>query len=138
MKNYLKNKNFIPRNYVENSENIKNKGNRKGVIYLIIINLFILPVTIERVFEKEKPKEIEVAKPIEQEVSKESIIKWINEIDKDVEELTVKNNSGTMMIKSIEKLYSLEEKESMSIDNITQNEKKYYILGITRNEKSEK
>ncbi|MBB6621802.1 hypothetical protein [Clostridium gasigenes] len=138
MKNYLKNKNFIPRNYVENSENIKNKGNRKGVIYLIIINLFIIPVTIERVFEKEKPKEIEVAKPIEQEVSKESIIKWINEIDKDVEELTVKNNSGTMMIKSIEKLYSLEEKESMSIDNITQNEKKYYILGITRNEKGEK
>ena len=138
MKNYLKNKNFIPRNYVENSENIKNKGNRKGVIYLIIINLFVIPVTIERVFEKEKPKEIEVDKPIEQEVSKESIIKWINEIDKDVEELTVKNNSGTMMIKSIEKLYSLEEKESMSIDNITQNEKKYYILGITRNEKGEK
>ncbi|SDO85169.1 hypothetical protein [Clostridium gasigenes] len=138
MKNYLKNKNFIPRNYVENSENIKNKGNRKGVIYLIIINLFIIPVTIERVFEKEKPKEIEVAKPIEQEVSKESIIKWINEIDKDVEELTVKNNSGTMMIKSIEKLYSLEERESMAIDNITQNEKKYYILGITRNEKGEK
>ena len=118
--------------------NIKNKGNRKGVIYLIIINIFILPVTIERVFEKEKPKEIEVAKPIEQEISKESIIKWINEIDKDVEELTVKNNSGIMMIKSIEKLYSLEEKESISIDNITQNEKKYYILGITRNEKGEK
>ena len=138
MKNYLKNKNFIPRNYVENSENIKNKGNRRGVIYLIIINIFILPVTIERVFEKEKPKEIEIAKPIEQEVSKESIIKWINEIDKDVEELTVKNNSGTMMIKSIEKLYSLEEKESISIDNITQNEKKYYILEITRNDKGEK
>lgn len=138
MKNYLKNKNFIPRNYVKNANNIKSRGNRRGIIYLIIINIFILPVTIEGIFKKEKPKEIEIAKPIEQGVPIESIIKWINEIDKDVEKLTVKNNSGVMMVKSIEKLYSLEGKKSISINNIIENEKKYYILEITRNDEGEK
>jgi len=134
MKSYLKNKNFIPKSYIENTENSKNKGNTRGLIYLIIINLLIFPIIVERILESEKEIKPEIIEPIE-EVYIESLVNWINEIDKEVIELTVKNSNGTMMVNTPEKIYSLEEKGVISIDNISKNEKGYYILEITRNNK---
>lgn len=134
MKSYLRNKNFIPKSYIENIENSKNKGNTRGLIYLIIINLLIMPITAEGILKREKEIKPEIIEPIEQ-VHIESLVNWINEIDKDVIELTVKNSNGTMMVNTPEKIYSLEEKGVISIDNISKNEKGYYILEITRNNK---
>ena len=134
MKSYLKNKNFIPKSYIENIENSKNKGNTRGLIYLIIINLLILPIIAEGILESEKEIKPEIIEAIE-EVHIESLVNWINEIDKEVIELTVENSNGTMMVNTPEKIYSLEEKGGIAIDNISKNEKGYYILEITRNNK---
>lgn len=134
MKKYLKNKNFIPRDYVDKNINSKNKGNRRGIIYLVIINLITFPIVIEEVFEKEKIIEIEKTIPIE-EIHKDVIINWINEIDKDVISIKVENNTATMIVEAKEKIYDLEEKGLLSINNITKNEKGYYILDIMRKNK---
>ena len=134
MKIYLKNKNFIPRNYVNNIKSNKSEGDKRGLIYLVLINLLMLPISIEGLFEKEKP--IEIEKPIiVEEVHVESIINWINEIDKEVISITVENNNAIMLTNSKEKIYSMEEKGNISINNISKNEKGYYILEITRKNK---
>lgn len=133
MKNYLKNKNFIPRSYVNSIENNNTKGNKRGLIYLIIINLLILPITISEIFQNEKDLESEIVVNVEEEVNIELIINWINEIDKDVLDLRVTDSDASMTVKSLEKIYSLEDESSIVINNVSKNEKGYYILGITRN-----
>lgn len=133
MKNYLKNKNFIPRSYVNSIENNNTKGNKRGLIYLIIINLLILPITISGVFKNENDLESESVVNVEEEVNIELIINWINEIDKDVLDLRVTDSDASMTVKSLEKIYSLEDESSIVINNVSKNEKGYYILGITRN-----
>lgn len=138
MSNYLKNKNFIPRSYVKRVEKIKNKGNKRGVIYLVIINLTLLPLTIEIISKKENIVEEENPRIIEEEILTKSIISWINEVDKDVRELLVNDNKGTITVNSIDKLYLLEEKDNISINNIIENEKGDYILEIERNNNNEK
>lgn len=132
MKNYLKNKNFIPKKYLKNAYSEKDKGNKRGVIYLVIINLFIMPVTVEALLKRETIKVNEVPVFREEGVSRDSIIGWINEIDKEIEELVIIDNSAVMTVKDISKIYSLEDKEDISINNITQNEKGYYILEVTK------
>lgn len=133
MKNYLKNKNFIPRSYVNSIEKDKTKGNKRGLIYLIIINLLILPITMSGVFKNENDLESEIVVNVEEEVNIELIINWINKIDKDVLELRVTDSDASMTVKSLEKIYSLEDENSIVINNVSKNEKGYYILGITEN-----
>lgn len=134
MKNYLKNKNFIPKKYVENSKNEKDKGKKRGVIYLVIINLFMVPITLQYAFKKEEVKEVEIQEIREEGISKDIISEWIKEVDKDIEALTVEGDKGIMTIKDINKIYSLENKEDISINNISQNENGYYILDVTKGE----
>ena len=133
MKNYLKNKNFIPRSYVNSIKNNNTKGNKRGLIYLIIINLLILPITISGVFKNEKDLESEIVVNVEEEVNIELVINWINEIDKDVLDLKVTDSDALMTVKSLEKIYSLEDESSIVINNVIKNEKGYYILEIMRN-----
>ena len=133
MKNYLKNKNFIPRSYVNSIKNNNTKGNKRGLIYLIIINLLILPITISGVFKNEKDLESKIIVNVEEEVNIELVINWINEIDKDVLDLKVTDSDASMTVKSLEKIYSLEDESSIVINNVIKNEKGYYILEIMRN-----
>ena len=133
MKNYLKNKNFIPRSYVNSIKNNNTKGNKRGLIYLIIINLLILPITISGVFKNEKDLESQIVVNVEEEVNIELVINWINEIDKDVLDLKVTDSDALMTVKSLEKIYSLEDESSIVINNVIKNEKGYYILEIMRN-----
>lgn len=132
MKNYLRNKNFIPKKYVKNSNNKKDNGNKRGVIYLVIINLFIMPITIDTLTKREVGNEVEILEIKEEGISREVIIGWINEVDKDIEELVVENNIGIMTVKDINKIYSLENKGDILIDNISQNKSGDYILEVTK------
>lgn len=138
MNNYLKNKNFIPKSYVNKSEKIKNKGNTRGLIYLVIINLILLPITIEIIFKKDKVIEEEIVEIVEIVTEIESIITWLDEYDKNVKEINIKDNKGSITTTSVEKIYYLEEKDNISINNIIQNEKGDYILEIERNNNYEK
>lgn len=132
MKNYLRNKNFIPKKYVKNSNNKKDNGNKRGFIYLVIINLFIMPITIDTLTKREVGNEVEILEIKEEGISREVIIGWINEVDKDIEELVVENNIGIMTVKDINKIYSLENKGDILIDNISQNKSGDYILEVTK------
>ena len=137
MKSYLRNKNFIPRKYVKNQDFKKNKGNKRGIIYLILINIIIFPISIDKIFKKEKIKAVEIVKPVGNNVEIESIIKWINEIDSEIVNLEIKNNSGVMVVKSIEKIYSLEEKGDNINRSISKNESGYYRVEVISNSKKE-
>lgn len=130
MKNYLRNKSFIPKKYVKNAENKEEQGNRRGIIWLVIINLFMVPITVRWIIDNKKDEEIPML--IEEGIAKDSIIGWLNEIDQDIEELIVMDNRGIMIIKDINKIYSLENNEDININNIIQNEKGEYILEVTR------
>lgn len=130
MKNYLRNKNFIPKKYVKNAENKKEQGNRRGIIWLVIMNLFMIPITIRWTIDNKKDEEIPML--IEEGIDKHSVIGWLNEIDQYIEELIVMDNRGVMIIKDINKIYSLENNEDIDINNIIQNEKGEYILEVTK------
>lgn len=130
MKKYLKNKNFTPKNYVKSFNNRKSEGSKRGIIYLIIINLFIFPITIEAIFKTEKSEVVEINKSTDEGISIDSIVKWVNKVDKDVELLNVEDNKGIIEVKSIEKVYSLEEEDNIVISSIIEDEKGNYILEV--------
>lgn len=132
MGNYLKNKNFMPRKFINNQNFKKNKGSKRGVVILIIVNLLFLPLTIDSFFKNKKVKVLEVPKVLDTGIAISGVIKWIEEIDVDVLSMSIRNNSGTMEVKSMEKVYSLEEHGEVIINNINSVNGNNYNLQLIR------
>ncbi|MGL5352241.1 MAG: hypothetical protein ACRDA5_02830 [Clostridium sp.] len=133
MGNYSKNKNFIPRNYIKNVDLVKNKGSKRGVVILIIINLLMLPLSIDLLLESKEPEVKEVPKVVEEGINIKSVTKWIEEVDGEVLSMDIRNNSGTIIVKSMEKVYELEERPGVVISKISSTDTNNYNLQVTRN-----
>ncbi|GAB6170335.1 hypothetical protein JCM1393_27950 [Clostridium carnis] len=132
MKKYLKNNNFIPNGFIEkNNLKIKN-SNRKAIIYLILLNIAILPLTLDKftyIYKKEEEVTEEIIE-IQRGIYIQDIVFWFGLIDKDVIELNILDGIGEIKVNSKEKIYTLEENYKLSIKSITQNNEGNFILGI--------
>lgn len=110
MKKYLKYKNFIPLDFIEKKKNKENKGNKRGFQVLILVNLILISINLQFIFNK---KEEEVIITLEKEgsyLNKEEIYKWLNLYDNKMVELNVENNDGSI-IYNIDERYWLFRKE---------------------------
>lgn len=54
MKRELKNKKFIPNNYLKSKNTIKNKGDKRGVIMLFILNIIMFPFIFSKTPKENK------------------------------------------------------------------------------------
>ncbi|MGL5086448.1 MAG: hypothetical protein ACRC68_12145 [Clostridium sp.] len=133
MANYLKNKNFIPRKYIKNQDFMNNKGSKRGLIILMVVNLLVLPITVDTLFKDREVIALEVPKVVDEGIPIGSAIKWIEEVDSDVLSINIKNNSGTMIVKSMGKIYRLEESDGIVINNVNSTDISNYNVQLTRN-----
>lgn len=133
MGNYLENKNFIPRKYIKSQNLKKNKGSKRGIVTLVIINLLILPFSLDALTEKKEVLVNDSPKVVESGFSIECIQKWIDQVDEEVLSMCIRNNSGTIAVNSMQKVYKLEESSGAIINSIESSDAKIYNLQITRN-----
>lgn len=125
MKKYVKNKNFIPRGFVEKLDILSDEKNNKLILVLIIINIFIIPNSISKISTVLKNNEVVPVVSINEtnkNSNNEKLILLLNSIDNTMNNVKIQNNSGFIEIDSIEKLYNIEEKKSFEIKSVVMEE----------------
>ncbi|MBU5454588.1 hypothetical protein [Caproiciproducens sp. MSJ-32] len=132
MKNYVKNKNFIPIDYFEKINEKNNIVRKRLLDILILINIFIFPITISNLKNYKSESAVEVISIVEEPKNKENILTFIEEIDKDIIKLEIINGAGTMKIRNIDKIYNIEEANKIKIMSISKDKDKKYIVGVER------
>lgn len=136
MKKYLKNKNFIPNDFIDKVNVDENKKNNKLISILIILNIMIIPNSLDKVFySKDKIKEsndqIENNLYIEKGIKKENIEYWINNIYLGIVNMNIQNNNGIIQVKSKESVFKIEERDEIKINSINKTDKNYFILEVS-------
>lgn len=131
IKRYVKNKNFIPNEFIENLNNKANNNIDKLIGILIFINLFIIPTSFNKVFQGiNNNKAVPVVSIIEnnQDINKNKLKKAIKAINKNMISMKIQNNSGSIELNSIQEIYNIEEENIFKITSLNIDDKdKYYI-----------
>ncbi|MGG7143662.1 hypothetical protein ACQPVP_09370 [Clostridium nigeriense] len=133
MKKYVKNKYFIPYEFIEVQNNKSNNNIEKLIGILIIINIFIIPTSFNKVLKKINNNEIvPVASAIEnnQDINKEKISTIIKAISENIISLKIENDSGSIELNSIQEIYSIEEKEIFKINSLNIDAKDRYHIEV--------
>ena len=97
MKKYLKYKNFIPLDFIEKKKNKENKGNKRGFQVLILVNLILISINLQFIFNKKEEEVIITSEKEGSYLNKEEIYKWLNLYDNKMVELNVENNDGSII-----------------------------------------
>lgn len=121
MKMYIKNKNFIPRDFIEKVNSKSQENNNKLIVILLIINIFIIPSSIERlksIFDNTKTAPVIKTINENKDINKEKIKKVLNIINDNINNIKIQNNSGMIEFNSIEEVYKLEEKNIININSL--------------------
>lgn len=121
MKMYIKNKNFIPRDFIEKANSKSQENNNKLIMILLIINIFIIPSSIERlknIFDNTKTAPVVKTINENKNINKEKIKKVLNIINDNINNIKIQNNSGIIEFNSIEEVYKLEEENIININSL--------------------
>lgn len=110
MKKYLKYKNFIPLDFIEKKKNKENKGNKRGFQVLILVNLILISINLQFIFNKKEEEVIITSEKEDSYLNKEEIYKWLNLYDNKMVELNVENNDGSIIYNIDENIDYLEKK----------------------------
>jgi len=128
MKRCLVNKDFIPSSFIESQIKNGNKGDRRGLILLMVVALSLLPFSFSNLFSKEK-KEMVIKEDLSSQYR--SLNKWLDFMDENLEGEFSKER-GTIIIEGQEKLSTLLEKENIIIDSMEDLGEKKYKLQISQ------
>lgn len=121
MKAYIKNKNFIPLDFINEMNFKANKNNNKLIIILFIINMFTIPTSVSNIKNNIKSKEaVSVSKVNieEKDLNKEKIIKVINIINKNIKSIDIQNTFGIIEFNDIEEVFNLEKEEKIKVNTL--------------------
>lgn len=138
MKKYMKNKDFIPEKFYDKklmNENQKEKG---ILLLFLILNLFLLPTTINNIEQTKKDAAINNTNIEEKKLSNvefNNIKIWIeNIINDDIEEAYINKNNGEIIINSLDNIDRLSGNKSIIISDVNLKDDGQYILGVSLNE----
>jgi hypothetical protein len=128
MKRYLANKDFIPSSFIESKRKNENKGDRRGLMFLTIIALILLPYVFGNLFSKEEKEHV-----IEADLNSQyiSLNKWLDFIDENLEGKFSREGSY-VIIEGSENIKTLLEKENISVDSMEELGEKKYKLQISQ------
>lgn len=129
MKKYIKNKNFLPNSLKHNKE--KNIYIKYFILIVTIINLFLIPLNMEIIYdEKNKEEVIPVYEEIKEEVYYSEIKEAIEILYEDFIQGNITNNKGQIITDRLEIIYKLEEEEKIIIKSIRKEENLGYVLEV--------
>ncbi|WP_160688821.1 hypothetical protein [Clostridium sp. C2-6-12] len=138
MKKYMKNKNFIPEKFYEKKQVKKNRRETEILLVILIVNLFLLPITVKSNEQAKKATSINKINVEEKQLGMdefENINIWIeNIINDDVEEAYIDKNKGEIIINSIDNIDKLSSKKSLTINDVNLIDDGQYKLGVSLNE----
>lgn len=133
MKKYVKNKDFIPYEFIEKLNNKSNSNIDKLIGVLIIINIFIIPTSFNRVSQKlNYNKTVPVVSVVEKDndINKDKLKTFIKAINKNMISIKIQNNSGSIELNSIEEIYNFEEEKIFNINSLNIDNKDKYIIEV--------
>lgn len=138
MKKYLRNKNFIPNEFIERLDLNENKKNNQLISILILLNIIIIPTSVNKIMKNKEYEEVynnnnnnlESNLNIEERIKKENIEEWINNITPNILYMNIQNNNGSIKVKNKEEVFKIEENDKIKINSIIKNEENYFTLEV--------
>lgn len=134
MKKYLRNKNFIPNEFIERLDLNENKKNNQLISILILLNIIIIPTSVNKILQNKEYEEVynnlESNLNIEERIKKENIEEWINNITPNILYMNIQNNNGSIKVKNKEEVFKIEENDKIKINSIIKNEENYFTLEV--------
>ena len=138
MKKYLRNKNFIPNEFIERLDLNENKKNNQLISKLILLNIIIIPTSVNKILQNKEYEEVynnnnnnlENNLNIEESIKKENIEEWINNITPNILYMNIQNNNGSIKVKNKEEVFKIEENDKIKINSIIKNEENYFTLEV--------
>lgn len=138
MKKYLRNKNFIPNEFIERLDLNENKKNNQLISILILLNIIIIPTSVNKILQNKEYEEVynnnnnnlESNLNIEERIKKENIEEWINNITPNIPYMNIQNNNGSIKVKNKEEVFKIEENDKIKINSIIKNEENYFTLEV--------
>lgn len=121
-------KNFIPKEYVDNLKLKKVNFFNKVIIIFIIVNLVLLPKSINKIYEINKSVEVIDLDLDIMDYSKKELIEILDLFDLNIGYLEIKDGNGIIKIKDREEIFDLDR--IINIKSIDKESDGYYILGI--------
>ena len=127
MKRELKNKKFIPNNYLKSKNTIKNKGDKRGVIMLFILNIIMFPFIFSKT--PKENKEIKSTNTLWEANNRQEEFKlWLN-MSKygGVQEFSL--NTGEITLDTEENISNINKEKGIKVKEINvTSEGKYKIF----------
>lgn len=138
MKKYLRNKNFIPNEFIEKLDLNENKKNNQLISILILLNIIIIPTSVNKILQNKEYEEVynnnnnnlESNLNIEEGIKKENIEEWINNITPNILYMNIQNNNGSVKMKNKEEVFKIEKSDKIKINSIIKNEENYFTLEV--------
>lgn len=137
MKQYMKNKNFIPEKVYKEIELSQSKREIGILVMFLIINLLMLPTTASRISANRENEEqvLKVDNKRKNPVYFKDINIWLNNIfDDRIEEIHVTNGKGEIVVKNFDKINELSINPLIKIVDINSVSEDKYKLGVHLNE----
>lgn len=137
MKRYMKYKNFIPIEVIEDFQKSSYRTNKRLIIILLILNIICFPKTLANIREILRENNIRnresvsVIGKVEEDINKENLYKIISYIDNYVNYIEFKNNSGIFEIKNENKIFSIEKENKLFIHSINKIDKNKFVLEVS-------
>ncbi|MGL5378512.1 hypothetical protein [Clostridium sp.] len=133
MRGFLKNKDFIPESFIRNKSDERRNGNKRGILLMFIINLFLIPLSISKIKTIIEPVDSSIKineNLVLIEDKRESLINWLNLIDNKILYMKIKNNLGEINFPTLEDASNFEEKENLNIRSLEKNDKGNYKINV--------
>ncbi|AQR95164.1 hypothetical protein [Clostridium saccharoperbutylacetonicum] len=137
MKQYMKNKNFIPEKVYKEIQLSQSKREIGILVMFLIINLLMLPTTASRISANRENEEqvLKVDNKRKNPVYFKDINIWLNNIfDERIEEIHVTNGKGEIVVKNFDKINELSINPLIKIVDINSVSEDKYKLGVHLNE----
>lgn len=137
MKQYMKNKKFIPEKVYKEIELSQSKREIGILVMFLIINLLMLPTTASRISANRENEEqvLKVDNKRKNPVYFKDINIWLNNIfDDRIEEIHVTNGKGEIVVKNFDKINELSINPLIKIVDINSISEDKYKLGVHLNE----
>ena len=138
MKKYMKNKNFIPENFYNRKELVKNKKEKGFLVIILIFNLILVPITTKSIGEIKKTTLVSKAgiNNIKlNKIDRSNINIWIENILKDdIESAYITKNSGEVTVNNLERVDELSLNKYIEIHEANLKEDGKYKLLVSLHE----